>query len=140
MEWISAKEQVPTTDERVLCQTVTKKGAVNMIIGYFADGRWCCGMNSNVVAWARLPEPYEEKPDRLLYASEVVKTISGLTDVPKKTIEDILIFAASAKVPRLYCARKDCKSCVNQECWAGAVKISEDGCAEYEPKRENTDE
>lgn len=49
----------PEEGERVLCQTRTKKGVVNMVIGYYMDGRWCCGMNSNVEAWAPLPEPYD---------------------------------------------------------------------------------
>ena len=52
-------DSVPETEDKVLCQTVTKKGAVNMVIGYYADGRWCCGMNSNVVAWQPLPKPWE---------------------------------------------------------------------------------
>lgn len=59
--WIPASEHHPDDEKRVLCQTRTKKGAVNMVIGYYADGRWCCGMNSNVEAWMSLPEPYEEE-------------------------------------------------------------------------------
>lgn len=56
--WIPCSERLPDNDDKVLCQTVTKKDAVGMVIGYYGYGRWCCGMNSNVVAWMRLPEPY----------------------------------------------------------------------------------
>ncbi len=56
--WIPADASVPENDDKVLCQTVTKKGVVNMVIGYYMGGRWCCGMNSNVVAWQPLPKPY----------------------------------------------------------------------------------
>ena len=56
--WIPCSEKLPDSDDKVLCQTVTKKGAVGMMIGYYGYGRWCCGMNSNVVAWMKLPEPY----------------------------------------------------------------------------------
>ena len=63
MNWIPVTERCPDTDRRVLCQTVTKKGVINMIIGYYADDRWCCGMNSNVVAWMDLPEPYTEEKE-----------------------------------------------------------------------------
>ena len=61
--WIPANKKTPETDERVLCQTRTKKGAANFVIGYYADGRWICGMNSNVVAWRPLPDAYEEEDD-----------------------------------------------------------------------------
>ena len=61
--WIPCDERLPDDDTKVLCQTITKKGIINFVIGYHADDRWCCGMNSNVVAWLPLPEPYkpEEK-------------------------------------------------------------------------------
>ena len=59
--WVPSDEMVPDEEVRVLCQTITKKGAINLVIGYYADGRWCCGMNSNVVAWMPLPEPYREE-------------------------------------------------------------------------------
>lgn len=29
--------------------------------GYYADGMWRCGMNSNVIAWMELPAPPEEE-------------------------------------------------------------------------------
>ena len=58
-KWIPCTMRLPESDDKVLCQTVTKKGAVNFVIGYHMDGRWCCGMNSNVVAWMPLPEPYK---------------------------------------------------------------------------------
>lgn len=45
---------VPGDDRRVLCCTRTKVGMLNIVIGYYA-GRWCCGMNSNVIAWMELP-------------------------------------------------------------------------------------
>ena len=60
-EWIPCSEAVPATEDKVLCQTITKKGVVNFVIGYYMEKyRWVCGMNSNVVAWMPLPEPYEE--------------------------------------------------------------------------------
>ena len=51
-------EGKPADGERVLCVTQTKKGDTNIVIGYWmADpGRWVCGMNSNVIKWAYLPE------------------------------------------------------------------------------------
>lgn len=60
--WVSVKERVPDTDDRVLCCTVTKKGTRNIVIGYYMDGAWRCGMNSNVTHWMLLPEaPCTEK-------------------------------------------------------------------------------
>lgn len=59
-KWIPVSERLPENDEKVLCQTVTKKGQINMVIGYYNFDRWCCGMNSNVTAWMPLPEPYRE--------------------------------------------------------------------------------
>ena len=58
--WIPCADRLPDTDCRVLCLTKTKKGIINYVIGYYADDRWCCGMNSNVVAWMELPAPPEE--------------------------------------------------------------------------------
>ena len=54
--WRNASMVWPVEEERVLCATVTKAGRQNIVIGYFADGRWCCGMNSNVTHWLPLPE------------------------------------------------------------------------------------
>lgn len=61
-EWIPVGERVPEDEYRVLCSTRTKKGANNVIIGYYSAelGRWVGGMMSEVVAWMPLPEPYEE--------------------------------------------------------------------------------
>lgn len=58
-EWINARHgaMVPDNDRRVLCLTMTKKGILNHVIGYYDHVRWCCGMNSNVIAWMELPEP-----------------------------------------------------------------------------------
>ena len=56
--WVPCSEKLPETDDKVICQTVTKKGVVGMVIGYYFDNRWCCGMNSNVIAWQPLPELY----------------------------------------------------------------------------------
>ena len=50
------EDDLPEADERVLCCTITKKGAKNLVIGYHDGSRWCCGMNSNVIAWMGLPE------------------------------------------------------------------------------------
>lgn len=60
-QWIPCGERMPATEDKVLCQTITKKGVVNFVIGYYTEEYgWACGMNSNVVAWMPLPEPYEE--------------------------------------------------------------------------------
>ena len=59
--WIISTDRLPDSDHRVLCLTKTKKGIINYVIGYYADDRWCCGMNSNVVAWMELPAPPEEE-------------------------------------------------------------------------------
>lgn len=61
--WIPVTEALPTTDDKVLCCTMTKKGVPGIVIGYYLRGEhgysWACGMNSNVVAWMPLPKPYE---------------------------------------------------------------------------------
>lgn len=54
--WISSEDRVPETEEYVLCCTRTKAGQKSVVRGYYADGRWCCGMNSNVTHWMPLPE------------------------------------------------------------------------------------
>lgn len=54
--WRNADLVRPEDEERVLLATVTKAGRQNIVIGYYADGRWCCGMNSNVTHWMPLPE------------------------------------------------------------------------------------
>ena len=57
-EWIPVSERLPETEDHVLCCTETKDGRKNVVIGYYMDG-WRCGMNSNVIAWMHLPNPYE---------------------------------------------------------------------------------
>ena len=57
-QWTPCSERLPDHEDRVLCCTYTKAGIPNHVIGYYASGRWCCGMNSNVVAWMPLPDPY----------------------------------------------------------------------------------
>ena len=59
--WRPVTEELPETTEKVLCCTENKKGAKNLIIGYYMDGMWRVGMNSNVVAWRILPPVWEEK-------------------------------------------------------------------------------
>lgn len=58
--WISVTERLPENDDHVLCCTRTKAGRQNLIIGYYMDGLWRCGMNSNVTHWMPLPEPPKE--------------------------------------------------------------------------------
>ena len=58
--WIPCSERLPEDGDKVLCMTKTKKGNLNHVVGYHYSGGWACGMNSNVVAWMELPEPYEE--------------------------------------------------------------------------------
>jgi hypothetical protein len=55
VKWISVDERLPEDGVKVLCCTKTKSGNRNIVIGYH-DGRWCCGMNSNVTHWMPLPE------------------------------------------------------------------------------------
>ena len=61
--WIPCNDRLPEGDTRVLCCTLNKKGVPNIVLGYYIpeSGCWACGMNSNVVAWMPLPEPYEEE-------------------------------------------------------------------------------
>lgn len=54
--WINADYVVPANDDHVLCCTRTKAGRQNVVIGYYMDGMWRCGMNSNVTHWMPLPE------------------------------------------------------------------------------------
>lgn len=63
-EWVPTAITLPPEGERVLCCTQNKKGAKNLIIGYFADGLWRVGMNSNVIAWRFLPPAYEKEVDK----------------------------------------------------------------------------
>ena len=58
-KWIPCSERLPETEDKVMCCTETKKGNKNIVIGYYMDGAWRCGMNSNVIAWMPLPEPYK---------------------------------------------------------------------------------
>ena len=57
--WIETDMMLPPDEEKVLCFTMTKSGMPNIVVGYYSPelGRWCCGMNSNVVAWRALPSP-----------------------------------------------------------------------------------
>ena len=59
--WIPCAERLPREEDKVLCCTQTKAGAKNIVLGYYAGGKWRCGMNSNVVAWMPLPEAYSEE-------------------------------------------------------------------------------
>lgn len=59
IRWIPVGEALPKEGERVLCCTRNKKGAANIVLGYYMDGLWRVGMNSNVTHWMPLPEPPE---------------------------------------------------------------------------------
>ena len=59
--WRPVTEELPENTEKVLCCTMNKKGVKNLIIGYYMDGMWRVGMNSNVIAWRILPPVYEEE-------------------------------------------------------------------------------
>lgn len=61
--WIPVTTDLPPEGKYVLCTTTTKKGLRQVVKGYYADGRWCCGMNSNVVAWMPMPDPWEGEED-----------------------------------------------------------------------------
>jgi hypothetical protein len=60
-EWVPVEVTLPPEEEKVLCCTMNKKGAKNLVLGYYADGDWRVGMNSNVIAWRFLPPVYEVK-------------------------------------------------------------------------------
>ena len=54
-DWIKCTDRLPEDDRRVLCLTKTKRGLYNCVIGYYMDGFWRVGMNSNVEYWMELP-------------------------------------------------------------------------------------
>ena len=58
--WHPVEEAMPDNEEKVLCCTVNKKGQKNIVLGYYIKEKdyWACGMNSNVIAWMPLPDPY----------------------------------------------------------------------------------
>ena len=60
-EWVPVTTTLPPEEEKVLCCTMNKKGQKNLVLGYYADGMWRVGMNSNVIAWRLLPPAYEDK-------------------------------------------------------------------------------
>lgn len=60
LTWYKVEDVLPVSDDKVLCCTRTQKGVLNMVLGYYANGRWCCGMNSNVIAWASLIPVYAD--------------------------------------------------------------------------------
>ena len=59
-EWVPVEITLPPYEEKVLCCTQNKKGRKNLVIGYYMDGMWRIGMNSNVIAWRMLPPVCEE--------------------------------------------------------------------------------
>ena len=59
-EWVPVEVTLPPDEDRVLCCTQNKKGQKNLIIGYYMNGMWRVGMNSNVIAWRFLPPAYGE--------------------------------------------------------------------------------
>lgn len=59
-EWVPVEITLPPYEEKVLCCTQNKKGQKNLVIGYYMDGMWRVGMNSNVIAWRMLPPVFEE--------------------------------------------------------------------------------
>ena len=63
-EWVPVEVSLPLDEDRVLCCTQNKKGQKNLIIGYYMDGMWRVGMNSNVIAWRFLPPAYEAKEEK----------------------------------------------------------------------------
>ena len=56
-DWIRVEDRLPEDDRHVLCAVLNKRGMYNIVKGYYADGVWVCGMNSNVTHWMPLPEP-----------------------------------------------------------------------------------
>lgn len=58
-KWIRAEDHLPETEDHVLCFTRTKSGQKNVVRGYYMDGQWRCGMNSNVTHWMPMPAPPE---------------------------------------------------------------------------------
>lgn len=71
-EWVPVRLgerwQQPEDGEYVLCCTEIMNGQRGVLRGYFSKdanggGTWICGMNTHVVAWMPLPEPYEGGED-----------------------------------------------------------------------------
>ena len=63
-EWVPVDVTLPPDDDKVLCCTVTKKGVKNLVLGFYLNGEWHVGMNSNVIAWRFLPPAYEAKEEK----------------------------------------------------------------------------
>lgn len=60
-EWVPVETTLPPDEEKVLCCTQNKKGVKNLVLGYYMNGEWHVGMNSNVIAWRILPPAYKEE-------------------------------------------------------------------------------
>lgn len=58
-KWIPCKERLPETADYVLCSMLSQNGSKNVVRCFYMNGRWCCGINSEVIAWMPLPEPYD---------------------------------------------------------------------------------
>lgn len=61
--WISVEDRLPESEEYVLCCTLAKNGTQNIIRGYYSNGMWRVGMNSNVTHWMPLPKLPKEGED-----------------------------------------------------------------------------
>ena len=59
-EWVPVEVTLPPEEEKVLCCTMNKKGAKNLVLGYYVAGQWSVGV-SKVIAWRFLPPVYEAK-------------------------------------------------------------------------------
>ena len=59
-EWVPVEVTLPPEEEKVLCCTMNKKGAKNLVLGYYVAGQWSVGV-SKVIAWRFLPPAYEAK-------------------------------------------------------------------------------
>ena len=55
--WHDVATGLPEENKKVLCHTISKKGAENFVFGTWYNGHWYCGMNNNVVAWSAIPLP-----------------------------------------------------------------------------------
>ena len=129
MEWIPTKERPPEKDG-VYVVTIdpdyVHPGDSNVVDMDFRDGEWLFYFFDKadphsmpelqhmecpypILAWAELPEPYEEKRDRFIAESEIYKVFSGIAKLPRHVIEDVLMFAPSSHVTKVECTTEECR-------------------------------
>ena len=92
--WIPVEKELPKNEDKVLCCTVTQKGRKNFVMGYYSDGRWCCGMNSNVVAWMPVTDPEDKTESRIKW----IPVEERLPDTERAVL--VTIYGSDCIVPK----------------------------------------